>query len=317
MRTYLDCLPCFVDQALSAGRTVVEDERTHMRILQFVFPLLSRVDLRMPPPTMSQKIYQLIRQLTKNSDPFQQIKKDSNCMAMTAYPHIKKAIDDAIEPLKTAVIYAIAANSFDYCTKASLTGPDFIQALDNPPALDVLDNELEGFQAALRDAKKILYLGNQSGEIVFDRLLIEQMPVEKTTFVVKGGSVGNKATIADARMIGMTDVVEVMDDGHNAPGTMPNSSSWSFRERFDAADLIVAKGHENYESLSGVSKDIFFLMQIKCSRLADASDCREGTSVLLRNGGPGKGAATDLSEIDQEWWTKIHAAGVMEGTRWL
>ena len=318
MRTYLDCLPCFVAQALSAGRVVAVDEKTQMQILQFVLPLLARTDLRMPPPTMGQKIHQLVRQLTKNSNPYHPIKVGSNRRSLDAYPHFKAAVDNAADPLKTAVGYAIAANTFDYCANASSSGPEFVRVIENSLPAEIDISEIEEFRAALKDAERILYIGDQAGEIVFDRLLIEQMPVEKVTFVVKGGPVGNKATIADARMVGLTDIVEVTDDGYDAPGTMPASSSWDFRERFDAADLIVAKGHENYESLNGVSKDIFFLMHIRCSRLADASECREGTSVLLRSGRLGRRVMkTEIPEIDQEWWTKIHAEGVMDGSRWL
>jgi predicted nucleic acid-binding Zn ribbon protein len=93
--------------------------------------------------------------------------------------------------------------------------------------------------------------------IVFDRLLIEELPHEKVTFGVKGSPVINDATMEDAEMTGLTRLVEVVENGSDAPGTILEGCSGGFRERFERSDLIIAKGQGNYESLSGVDKDMF------------------------------------------------------------
>jgi uncharacterized protein with ATP-grasp and redox domains len=129
-------------------------------------------------------------------------------------------------------------------------------------------------------AEDILYLGDNAGEIVFDRLLIEQLPCEKITFVVKGRPILNDAVMEDAQIVGLTDMVDVIDNGSDAPGTILESCSETFRRRFDQSDLIIAKGQGNYETLSEVDKNIFFLVRPKCSVLARHLGREIGSLVL-------------------------------------
>ena len=136
------------------------------------------------------------------------------------------------------------------------------------------------FKHAVSRANNILYLGDNAGEIVFDRLLIEQLPCEKITFVVKGGPILNDALMEDAQIVGLTDVVDVIDNGSDAPGTILESCSEAFRLRFDESDLVIAKGQGNYETLSDVDKNIFFLVTPKCSVLARHLGREIGSLVL-------------------------------------
>ncbi|MCK4815836.1 DUF89 family protein, partial [bacterium] len=129
----------------------------------------------------------------------------------------------------------------------------------------------------------ILYLADNAGEIVFDRLLIEQLPYEKITVVVKGKPVINDATMDDAEFAGLTEIVEVFDNGSDAPGTILQDCSQTFRDRFEDADLVIAKGQGNYETLSEVDKDIFFLLKVKCFIIARDIDCEVGEMILQRS----------------------------------
>jgi uncharacterized protein with ATP-grasp and redox domains len=105
-----------------------------------------------------------------------------------------------------------------------------------------LDGDAKSFACALRGADDILYLADNAAEIVFDRLLIEQLSREKVTLVVRGAPVSNDATMSDAEDTGLTDLLEVIDNGSDAPGTILDDCSHTFRQRFDSADLIIAKG---------------------------------------------------------------------------
>jgi uncharacterized protein with ATP-grasp and redox domains len=108
------------------------------------------------------------------------------------------------------------------------------------------------------------------------------MPLEKVTVVVKGLPVLNDATIHDAETAGLTSLVEVIDNGSDAPGTILAECSESFHERFEQADLLIAKGQGNYESLSDVEKDIFFILKAKCPVIAEHLGCKVGTMILRR-----------------------------------
>ena len=128
--------------------------------------------------------------------------------------------------------------------------------------------------------KKFCTLTDNAGEIVFDRLLIEQLPAENITVVVRGKPVINDAMMEDASIAGLPQIVEVINNGSDAPGTILESCSEKFRHRFEKADLIIAKGQGNYETLSDVDKNIFFLLKVKCPVIAEHLGCEIDAIIL-------------------------------------
>ena len=109
------------------------------------------------------------------------------------------------------------------------------------------------------------------------------MPIDKITVVVKGSPVINDATIEDANIVGLGRIVEVIDNGSDGPGTILETCSQSFLDRFEKADLIIAKGQGNYETLSGIDKNIFFLLKAKCPVIANDIGCKVGEMILHNN----------------------------------
>lgn len=283
MKTYFDCIPCFIRQVLDAARITSDDKQVQLRVLRQALRLASEADLMQSPPAMAQQIHRYIRELTGNPDPYVGIKDRFNKAAMQMYPDLRVLIERSPEPFETAVRLAIAGNIIDFgvsCdVEESHVQTAVTESLEGPLDLDALAQ----FKEAVRQAKEILYLGDNAGEIVFDRLLVEWLPSSKVTFVVKGGPVLNDATMEDAVITGMTDVVEVIDNGSDAPGTILDSCSQEFRGRFDRAELIIAKGQGNYETLNDIGKDMFFMLRAKCSVVAEHLDCRIGDMVLARN----------------------------------
>ncbi len=133
-----------------------------------------------------------------------------------------------------------------------------------------LDEEaVDALQRAVDAAQTILVLGDNAGEAVFDRLLIEQMPGKQVTYAVKAEPVINDATEADAVNAGLNDVAEIIDNGTDAPGTVLEQCSPEFVQRFERADVVIAKGQANFETLNEVEREVFFLTQIKCRVIAD------------------------------------------------
>jgi uncharacterized protein with ATP-grasp and redox domains len=142
---------------------------------------------------------------------------------------------------------------------------------------------MDAFGEALAEAENILYLADNAGEIVFDRLLIEQLPMEKVVVAVRGLPAINDATIQDAKIAGITELVEVIDNGSDAPATILEDCSERFLDAFNRADLIIAKGQGNYETLSDIDKNIFFLLKAKCPVIAGHIGCEVGELILKRN----------------------------------
>lgn len=281
MRTYLDCIPCFLRQTLDVARTVTDDPEIHQAVMRRVLARISRMDLSQTPPAMGQYIHRQIREVTGNPDPYREIKDRFNRLALALYPRLKAQVDRSDDPLATAVRVAVAGNIIDFGARRSLSEEELIQVLDEALASAMDASALEGLRVAIREAPSILYLGDNAGEIVFDRLLIEQFPRGKTTFVVKGGPVINDATRVDAELVGLTDRVEVIDTGSDAPGTIVEDCSHEFRDRLARAHLIIAKGQGNYETLNETDLPIFYLLKAKCPVIARDIGCPVGSALIV------------------------------------
>lgn len=283
MRTYFDCIPCFLRQTLDSVRLTTDDDKTQEQVMREVLNLLSDMDLYQSPPAMAQKMHHKIRKITGIKDPYLQIKNRFNKLALEMYPELRENIANSADPLETAVRLAIAGNIVDLGVKTGLTESEIektiVQSLTDP-----LDKEaIREFSNATKQAKNILYLGDNAGEIVFDRLLIEQLPIKNITFVIKAGPIINDATIEDAQITGLTDIINVIDNGSDAPGTILENCSQDFQRRFDKADLIISKGQGNYETLSDINKNIFFILRAKCPVIARHLGCEIGNMILTKN----------------------------------
>ena len=282
MKTYLDCISCFVRQGLDAARLVSGDEQIHEQVVRQVVRLAADLDMTQTPPAMSQQIHRLIRELTGNEDPYRDLKKQHNRFALELYDLLEPTVHSTDDPLETAVRLAVAGNIIDLGVKTSISDSDIHKTINDSLTASFDETMVEQLRSEAECAQHILYLADNAGEIVFDRLLIEQLPTEKVTVVVKGSPVINDATMADAEFVGLTKIVEVIDNGSDAPGTILETCSQSFRDRFEAADLVIAKGQGNYETLSDSDKNIFFILKAKCPVIAEHIGCEIGDMILRR-----------------------------------
>ena len=282
MRTFLECVPCFVRQALDSARLVTDDETVHEQVLREVLREAGEMDFHNSPPVMGQHMHRLIRRLVADDDPYRNIKDHFNRLALALYPELEKRLEGSRDPLETAVRLAIAGNIIDFGSNYDLEDSRVGEAIENSLVAPLSKSAVEDLRESAGRATSILYLGDNAGEIVFDRLLIEQLPRQKVTYVVRGSPVINDATMSDALATGMTDLVEVIDNGSDAPGTILETCSVAFRRRFQAADLVIAKGQGNYETLSEADKSIFYLLKVKCPVIARHIGCDVDDLVLLR-----------------------------------
>jgi uncharacterized protein with ATP-grasp and redox domains len=241
------------------------------------------MDLGQSPAVMGEKIHRLIRELTGSQDPYRQVKKRCNRLAMGMYGELSERIRSAEDPMGAAVRLAIAGNTIDFGVNSELGDEHIAQAIWESLTGELDEGALDEFREAISRAEEVLYIGDNAGEIVFDKLLIEQLPREKITFVVKSGPIINDATMEDAEAVGLRDVVKVIESGSAYPGTILGTCSEQLHERFDAADAVIAKGQGNYETLCDLKKDIFFLLKVKCKIIARDAGVKMGDAVLMRN----------------------------------
>ena len=283
MRTYIDCIPCFVRQTLDSVRLITADERIHEQVMRQALRLCSEIDLRQSPPAMAEKIHGFIRKLTGIEDPYLEVKNRCNKLAMEMYPELRQQISRSERPFETAVRLSIAGNIIDFGVTSDVTDGQVKEAVAESLTAPLDKKAVYELEDAVAKARDVLYIGDNAGEIVFDRLLIEQLPVEKVTFVVKAAPIINDATLEDAQIVGLTDIVCVIDNGSAVPGTILESCSEQFRQRFAEADLVIAKGQGNYETISDADKNIFFILKAKCPVIARDLGCEVGEMILRKN----------------------------------
>lgn len=281
MQTYHECIPCFVKQTLSVMEMVQLDETRREETLRCVLRKMSTIDFNLSPPAMAREIHRLIRQASGIDDPYLAEKQRDQQLALQLLPQLEHDVLMAENRLYAAVLLAITGNSIDHGVYHGMSVEQILvnieQGLKAP-----LQGDINKFAYAIKQADKILYLGDNAGEIVFDKVLIQQLPLEKTTFVVRGGPILNDALRADAAQAGITELVPVIDNGDTSPGTILKYCSENFVATFHQADLIIAKGQGNYETLSDCDANIFFLLKAKCPVVARTIGCDVGSALLYQ-----------------------------------
>ena len=283
MKTFLDCIPCLIRQALHSVRSTTDDERVHETIVRTALESIAGMDFRQPPAMMAQAIHRRIREATGNADPYVDQKQRLNDVALELYPVFLRRIEDAANPLELAVRLAIAGNVMDLAVKTNLGEDEVLASFDDCLAAP-LDCHIAEFAQAVEEAGDILYLTDNAGEIVFDRLLLERLPRKKVTVAVRGRPVINDATMEDAEYVGLGKVArKIIDTGSDAPGTILSDCSDDFRRRFERADMIISKGQGNYETLADSPRPIWFLLRVKCPIIARDLKCTVGTTILRRS----------------------------------
>jgi uncharacterized protein with ATP-grasp and redox domains len=262
VKTRIDCLPCFLKQTIIALRQYGGEEKTHQHVFRDVLAIMQHADMSKPPAYTTTCIHRTIRKGI-DGDPFEKIKKEFNAVALSLYPGLRERVKASPDPLWTSSRLAIAGNIIDF---GIFTSIDIDKSIDQSLRDKIAVDDYAFFKKDIRDTDEILYLLDNAGEIVFDRLLIEELKDagKRVTAVVKGSAVLNDVTLEDAIQVGLDSVCEVIDNGSDAIGTILPWTSPEFRERFERAALVISKGQGNFETLFGTDKRTYFLFQSKC-----------------------------------------------------
>ena len=290
MKTYLECIPCFFKQALEAARLSGATNRTQKKILDVVALSIPKFPLSSSPLEMARVIYGIVKRITTKDDPYAKIKEKSNKLALKIYPKLKEKVTHSRNRLLTAIELAIAGNIIDYGVKNSLNvKKELDKILDKESEAIRRENKsifnYRGFKCALKNAKTILYLADNAGEVVFDRILIEEIKeMDKNKdiiYAVKEKPIINDALVEDARISGISKYAKIVSSGLDTPGTVLSLCSREFLKIFKHADMIIGKGQGNFEALSNSKGPLFFLFMAKCPVIAQDMGCKVGNIILL------------------------------------
>jgi len=303
MYLYLDCVPCLLRQTLAAVRMAGGDRSVQHEVVRQVLHVLAETDFAgRTPPQMAQWTHRLIRGLTGQGDPYRPIKQHSNQVALGMLPDLERRIGQSCDPFSAAVRVALAGNIIDFGanheTDVSLEGIE--RVVEQAFAAPLNSLALESLRAAASSAQSILYICDNAGEIAFDRLLIERLGPDKVTAAVRGGPIINDATMEDAVAVGLTGLTTVISTGEDLPGVSIRQCHEPFQDTFHGADLVIAKGQGNFETLSDVPRNVFFLLKAKCTVAAERIGCEQGDYIILESSRMDRGRPQDATCPDGE-----------------
>lgn len=268
MKASIECLECVVRQALRAARMAGDDPEMHRQVVNAAVKDIPGMDLNLSPAVLSLNLYQHAQRISGVDDPYRDIKKQQNAMALELEDELEALVAKSHEPLVTAIKLAAAGNIIDLgiLQLHEINPRDAIaRAMETPMAIDHTAHFLEN----LKPCRDFLYLLDNAGEIVFDKVLIRQLQQHtRVTAVVKAGPIINDACMEDAEQVGLTEVCEVIDNGGAFVGSPLTHVPKSFLERMAQADIILGKGQGNYETVDDFEGNVYLLLKAKCDIVA-------------------------------------------------
>ncbi|RLG19749.1 hypothetical protein DRN67_01905 [Candidatus Micrarchaeota archaeon] len=269
MKTHLECLPCFLNQALKAMEAAGENKERQEKVLKKIMGELKDADLNKNPTEFARMVYDTIAEITGNSDPYKAIKKRDNENAIKLLPEMRRLIGKSNDKLLAAVKIAIAGNVMDLAVNSDYDVRKKVEEVIESKF--AVDNYYE-FREDVKRAKSIVYLADNSGEIVFDKLLVEKIREVngcRIYFFVKNSPIVNDATETDAKFVGI-DRLENVELKTAGMGFSEQSREFKEFVRFlKGKGLIISKGQGNYETLSEIDSKIYFLLIAKCKVIAE------------------------------------------------
>lgn len=285
MQVATKCIPCYLDQAIRALEQAKVDPDQQMQIMHELLDTIKGFDSSKSPAENSSLVMHRLVELIDGRDPFALAKQKSNEKAKALYPQLVEQLKQVDDPLFWALQYAVAGNVVDL---ALFDDYDLSAAVQEVTSKGFALNHYEQFKAGLERAKTVLIIGDNSGEIVFDALLVQHLKElgKEVVYGVKGGFVINDATMEDAQVAGITELAQVITNGNNFLGTIEQHCSNEFLMAYQKADLVVSKGQANYESLEGTAlagDRTFFVLKAKCPLVGDNLGVAFGEMVLVQN----------------------------------
>lgn len=286
MKTYLDCVPCIIRQIINTlGISGCSDEIGRKVTLELI-KKLENIDYSRTPAANSDIAYIVFRDITGIKDPYYELKRRYNRLALEIYPELEKAVESAEDRLYMALKVAVIGNVIDLgINTEEASAIDFNKIIEDLSKIYFSVNVYDEFKESLKDSTNILYLADNAGEIVFDKILIKELVRlnKKVVLSVKSNPIINDATMEDAVEVNFNGLARVIETGNGCIGINMDRSSATFLEEFKKADLIIGKGHGNFETLNNNRANIFFLLKAKCDNVANELGVRCSDIVFTRS----------------------------------
>lgn len=281
MKARIECIPCNISSLIKVlGYSDISmDERENL-IKEYMLRL-SKMENGEIPVLIGREMGLLLKEVYPDLDLYHTIKKESNDYLLSIYDELKEMVLRTDDPIKTAIRLTVAGNIIDIAPGHKIDIDETMKkAIETPFAIDHTDELLR----ELFKAERILYIGDNCGEIVLDKLFLDIAGLKNVDYVVRSLPVLNDVTKKEALEIGLN-VFATIIEGSDAPGALINYSSHEFKELYNNSDVIIAKGQGNFEGLSDEKANIYFLLMAKCEVIARYMGVKKGDFLVLKSGG--------------------------------
>ncbi len=271
------CLACMLDQGERLAQRLIGDDVRCDQVIAELRQLVYSHPTNVPPPVFYRRVYDLVSRAGGTADPFKEVKRANTAAALEIYPRLKELVHQSAHPLETAIRIAIAGNIIDHGVNRDFDEQAELEhALRVPPRIMDYDD----FHDSLEHVNEILYIADNAGETVYDRVLIETID-KPTIYAVRSGPIINDATMDDAIQAGLDHVTTLVTTGSILPGIYLEDCNSSFQDLFNKAEMVISKGMGNFETLIDAERPIFFMLKVKCGLVAVHLGVGVGESVLL------------------------------------
>ena len=287
MRYSMECPPCLLNQGIRVARLYLENEEEQRILLKSIIAEIAVMDHNASAPYIAHKVHRALKEALQNPDPYQKEKLYYNQEMLKLEDDFSQLAETAIDPLDVALKLAAAGNIIDFGPGYDLSRNNVLKAVKDSMEKDYSQEVFVSLVSALKDANKLLYLGDNAGEIVFDKIFIrtikEYYPHLQIDFATRGEPIMNDVTEEDAYMVGIDTYANIINNGTDIPGTILEHCSDSFVNVFNEADVIISKGQGNFESLYGNGyNNLYYIFLCKCDLFMDRFGARRNDLVLMK-----------------------------------
>ncbi len=286
MRTNPECFECIFRQASNAVKLTDSSRENQIRALNKVLLVLENADPSLIPPALAGETNRVLRESLGIEDFYKAEKLANHELALSYIDQLRALVPAGPEGLEEGLKISAAGNVIDIIHSSDY---DLWQEVQTTVNQNLLGGGLQNFQKKLIEAPYLLYLADNVGETIFDRVFIESLDIP-VIYAVKSGPILNDATLDDALAAGLDEIAEIVETGVQSPGTILDQCTPEFRELFQRSELVLSKGQANYETMDEQGDKVFFLLRIKCPVLGRMLDAPLG-SLVFKQGQPIKSDA--------------------------
>ena len=273
-----ECVPCIVNQAYRTAKLLAPGNvQMQLNIVKEVCRAVDGLDLSSAAPMFSSTMQSIVERAIGTNNPYKKVKEENLKKAQRFIRYLEIMVNSSNDKLEAALRVAIMGNTIDLAAN-----PDFSieQEVNKITANKIDGDSLRSLREDLKSASTVLYIGDNYEEALFDRILLEQLRPKRLVFAVRSYPILNDITLEDAKNLGIDKICEVIESGSKIAGTDLAQCTPEFLQMFHDADVVISKGHGNYETLMDVNRRVYFLFKVKCDAISRRSGLPVGASAL-------------------------------------